>query len=183
MSPTTSARLRMAAVVIVVLVAEVCFASDLRILGVAPDFLLVLAVAGGLVGGAQTGALFGFAVGLVADLSLATTPIGLQALAWCLAGWAVGTLRANVLPEGRVIQLVVAFVAAIGALVLFLLAGELVGQSQLVAPGRSFVLRVMAIEAIWSAVLIVPATALLGRAARGSTGADSLRRPDPITIR
>ena len=183
MSPSTAARLRMAALVAVVLVAEGTFGSDLRLFGVAPDFLLVLVVAGGLVAGPQTGALFGFGVGLLADLALTTTPVGLQALAWCLVGWGVGSLRARVLPEGRVVQPVVAFGAAVAALVLFLVVGELVGQSQLVAAGRSYVLRVVVIEALWAAVLIVPATVVLGRAARGSAGADALRRPDTIPVR
>jgi rod shape-determining protein MreD len=177
------ARIRVAVVLVVALVIETTFGADLRVIGVAPDLLLLVAIGGGLVCGPDAGAWIGFLAGLIADLALSTTPVGLSALVWCLVGWGVGTLRANVLPEGRAVRSAVAFMATVGGLILFLVVGGLVGQGQLVAPGRAFVIRVVLIEGLWNAVLVIPAVAVLGWASRGLGGVEALRRPDPVTAR
>ncbi len=177
------ARIRIVIVLLVGLVVETTFGSDLRVLGVAPDLMLLLAVSGGLVGGSYAGAWIGFGAGLLADAALTTTPLGLDALVWCLVGWGIGTLRANVLPDGRVTRPAVAFAATVGALILFLVVGELVGQSQLVAPGRTYLIRVVFVEAVWNAVLVIPVVAVLGWAARGLAGAEALNRPETLTAR
>jgi rod shape-determining protein MreD len=178
-----AARLRIAAVLVLGIIVQTTLGADLRVDGVAPDLMLLLAVAGGLVGGSEAGAIVGFGAGLLADLTLTTTPMGLTALAWCLVGWAVGALRANLLPEGRLLQPAIGLIATGAGVVVFLAFGDLAGQALLVAPGRSYLVRVALVEGLWSAVLVIPVTALMTWAARGSKGADRLGRSEALAGR
>jgi hypothetical protein len=81
------------AVLLTGLVAHVGLAPHLAVRGAAPDVLLVAVVAVAVRRGARTGAGFGFAAGLGADLFL-TTPLGTSALAYTLVGHASGRCRA-----------------------------------------------------------------------------------------
>lgn len=178
MSPAAIARVRIAGLLIVGVVLQTTFGADLRVAGVAPDILLLLAIAGGLAAGPEGGAVIGFAAGLLADLSVTTTPIGLSALAWCLVGFVVGSARSNILPDERAVEPLVGFAATLGGVAVFLAAGDLVGQSAIVELGHRWLLRIAVVEAGWSTLLAVPAAWLMRRAARGMPGADRLARVD-----
>ncbi|HLH47206.1 MAG TPA: rod shape-determining protein MreD, partial [Acidimicrobiales bacterium] len=160
------ARIRVALLLLVGIVVQTTVGADLRIDGVAPDFMLLLAICGGLACGSEAGAVIGFFAGLLSDLAMTTTPLGLYALSWCLVGWGVGALRSAVLPEGRALQPVIGLLATGGGLVVFLIAGDLAGQTMLVAGGRSYLIRVGVVEALWNAVLVVPVAYVMLRAAR-----------------
>jgi rod shape-determining protein MreD len=177
------ARARIAVLLIVALVIETTFGGDLRVLGVAPDLMLLLALSGGLVCGPTAGAWIGFSAGLLADLALTTTPLGLSALAWCIVGWGIGTLRAYLLPDGRATRPAIAFLVTIGAILLFLIVGELVGQTELAAPGRDWIIRVVLVEGLWNALLVIPAVAALGWAARGLPSVEELGRSEALATR
>lgn len=174
------ARVRVVLLLLAGVVIQTTFAAGLRVGGVAPDFMLLLAVAAGLATGPEAGAFIGFGAGLLADLSFATTPIGLYALAWCLVGFGVGWLRLNVLSEARLVEPVVGFLASVGGIAVLLVVGALAGQSDLTAGGHAWLVRVAVVEAVWNAVLAVPVTALLRRAARGMRGVDRLGRSDVL---
>jgi rod shape-determining protein MreD len=177
------ARLRIALLLVVAVVIETTFGADLRVLGIAPDLMLLIAVSGGLVCGPTAGAWIGFFAGLIADLTLTTTPLGLSALAWCVVGWGIGTLRAYLLPDGRAARPAIAFLATIGAILLFLVVGELVGQTELAAPGRAWLIRLVLVEGLWNALLIIPAVAALSWAARGLPSVEELGRPETVASR
>jgi rod shape-determining protein MreD len=162
------------AVLVFALLLQATVASDLRVDGTAPDFLLLVAVAAGLTAGARHGMLVGFAAGLLSDLYVTGTPVGLSALSLCLVGYAVGSLREAVLPDSRLLVPAMALVATGAAVVLYLVVGDLVGQSQLIAVGRSVLVRTAVVESLWSAVLAIPACALYRRAARGTRGVAAL---------
>lgn len=174
---------RLAAVLIVALIVQGTFGADLRVLGVAPDLMLLMAICGGLVCGPGAAALIGFAAGLLADLSLLGTPVGLSALSWCLVGWGVATVRTYALPESRFVRPATAFLATVGAVVLFLAVGDLLGQGQLLGPGRTYVIRVVTLEALWNAVLAVPAAALVRWAAQGLPGVAAPSEREPLALR
>lgn len=176
-------RLGVAVVLVLALVIQTTFGSDLRILGVAPDLMLLMAISAGLVCGPNSGAIIGFVAGLLADLAMTTTPLGLYALCWCVVGWVVGTLRAYVLPDARVVRPAIAFLATVGAVLVFLVVGSLVGQTELTVSGRTFLVKVLIVEGLWNAVLVVPATMLLGAMARGLPGVVALGRVDPVPSR
>jgi hypothetical protein len=77
------------AVLLTGLVGHVAVAPHLALRGAAPDVLLVAVAAVAVRGGARTGAGFGFAAGLGADVFLAT-PLGTSALAYTVVGHALG---------------------------------------------------------------------------------------------
>ena len=165
------------------LLVQATVAADLRVGGVAPDLLVVVTVAAGLRGGARQGTVVGFAAGLLADLYAAGTPVGLWALTLCLAGFAVGALRDDVVPVSRLLTPVLAFVATAAASVVFVVLGDLVGQGQLVLVGRAALVRAALGEAAWSALLVLPAGWLYARAARGTAGVEALSRRAETLVR
>ena len=86
--------LRLALVVITAVVLQTTLFTHLRIDGVVPDVGLVCVLAVAYEDGPDTGAWFGFVMGLSIDLFL-TTPLGLSALSFALTGYAVGVFQAG----------------------------------------------------------------------------------------
>lgn len=185
MSSHAQARVRIALLLAVGIFLQTTFAADLRVGGVAPDFMLLLTVCAGLAGGASQGALVGFFAGLLTDLFLAGTPVGLSALAFCLTGSLVGAFRSNLLPGGRAITVAMAFLGTAAGVVIFLAVSDLVGGQHVAVFGQAWILRVILGEAIWAAVLSLPVSWLFVRASRGSAGADRLApgRADAVPTR
>jgi rod shape-determining protein MreD len=143
------------------ILVQTTFGADLRVDTVAPDFMLLLAVCAGYVGGPDEGAVVGFGAGLLSDLFLQDTPFGLSALAFCLAGFAAGWARTNFL---RLRLWLVPAIAAAGTalgVVLFVVIGYLVGQAQLIAPGKRWLVEVVVIEATYAALFALPAVGLM----------------------
>jgi len=171
-SPHFIARLRMGLFLMVAILIQTTFGSDLRVAGVAPDLMLLVTICAGLVGGAESGAWMGFWAGLLTDLFLVTTPLGLSALTYCLVGAGVGALRAWVSPDSRLILPVAALVGTAAAVVLWIVLGDVLGQAQLLDEGRSWLIRVVVIESAWAAILALPVSWIYSRAARGSVGTD-----------
>jgi rod shape-determining protein MreD len=170
-SPVIVARFRLAALLLVAILIQVTLASDIRIRGVAPDLMLLFAICAGLAGGAELGGTVGFAAGLLTDLFLQTTPLGLSALAYCLVGFAVGLLRRGVLRESRLLPPIVATVASAAGVVLFVLIGVMVGQSQLSELGPKRIVETAVIVALMNTVLAFPVSRIVGWAASGSASA------------
>jgi rod shape-determining protein MreD len=145
--------------------------------------------------GPETGALAGFAAGLMIDLFLQTTPLGLSALAYCLIGFTVGTMRRTVIREGWWLTPLTALVGSGAGVGLFVVIGVMVGQSQLTALSTSTLVQIASIVAVVNAVLAVPvirvvawATAGQGTGASAGVGAGSLSSgtsasPGPAHIR
>ncbi len=139
--------------------------THLQIDGVAPDIGLVAVLAVAYEDGADTGAIFGFIMGLAIDLFL-TTPLGLSALSFAVTGYAVGVFQHGVV---RTTPWLAPILGGIGGLfggLVFITAGAIVGQ-----PGfLSFdSLRIVIIASIYDAVIApagVPAGAPGGPARR-----------------
>ena len=87
-------RIRLGLVVLVCVVLQTTLFTHLRIDGVVPDLGLVAVLAVAYEDGADTGAVYGFLMGLAMDLFL-TTPLGLSALAFAVTGYAVGVFQAD----------------------------------------------------------------------------------------
>jgi len=171
-SAHTLARLRIAVLLVVATVLQTALASDLRVAGVAPDLMVLVAVLAGLAGGSEAGAVVGFFSGLLMDMFLASTPLGLSALTYCVIGALIGTARASVMPERSLVVPVTAMLATAAAVLLFVAFGEILGQGQLLDAGGSWLIRVAVIEAAWNLVLSLPIGWLYSRAARGSVGSE-----------
>jgi rod shape-determining protein MreD len=159
---------------------QTTFGNDLRVDDFAPDLMLLLAVAAGFVGGPDKGAVVGFAAGLVSDLFLQSTPFGLSALAACLAGFAVGWAGNEVLRSRLIMVPLVAAGGTVLGVVLFVVLGYLVGQSQLVAGGGHWLAGVVLVEACYAALFSLPAFVLMRLALAGPAIAPgALSAPTP----
>jgi hypothetical protein len=82
-------RLRMPLMFITALLVQTTVLSRVRVFDVMPDFMLLVAVAGGITAGPTRGAALGFVSGMLIDLFL-PTPLGLSALVFTLVGYWVG---------------------------------------------------------------------------------------------
>ncbi|HEX4865702.1 MAG TPA: rod shape-determining protein MreD [Acidimicrobiales bacterium] len=174
MSPHVKARLRIATLLIVVTVVQTALGNDLRLLRVAPDLLVLVSICAGVAGGAEAGALVGFFSGLLMDLFLTSTPLGLSALTYCITGAVIGWLRSSVLPERNLVIPAAALLGTVGAVLMFVGFGDLLGQHHLLDAGRSWLLRVILVESAWNVFLSFPFAWLYSRTARGSVGSDRL---------
>lgn len=165
------------AVALAAVVLQEGIVQQLTVGGAHADLFLLLAVAAGLAGGAQRGAVVGFLLGLVADLFV-PTPYGLSALCYVLVAFAVGL--ASALPGERPPRLfTVVTCFAGGVLGTLLYAGLLVLIGQPHIP-RSQLTEVVIVVSVASAILALPATAAMRWALAGpAKGA----RPVPAAAR
>ncbi|MEW2414907.1 rod shape-determining protein MreD [Streptomyces sp. NPDC046866] len=117
--------------VVVALVVQVGILGRLQLPGAVPDLLLLTVVALALVYGHVSGALVGFAAGLLADLAPpADHAAGRYALVLCVIGYAAGLVRPD---SGRFRSawgpLLTVVAAAIGSTLLYAGVGALVGDT------------------------------------------------------
>lgn len=97
------------------------------------DALLLIAVAGGIVAGPERGAMIAFVAGIAADVFL-QTPLGLSALAFCLVGFAVGTLQSSVVRSAWWIPPATTWVASAAGILLYAVLGALIGHPEFLEP-------------------------------------------------
>lgn len=184
MSDLFKARVRIGLLLLIAVLVQTTLASDLRVAQVTPDLVVLVVICAGLTGGTEAGAWVGFWGGLLYDMFLATTPVGLFALTYCLIGAGIGALRASVLQERRSLLPLAAFAGTAASVLLFVAVGDVLGQTQLVGGGRSWLIRVMIVESLWNAVLALPAGYIYAWVGRGSVGAERVGAPlSPLRIR
>ncbi len=156
MTPRRLVPARAALVVVVALVLQISVVADLRVAGAVGDLMLVVVVAAGLTGGADRGATYGFAAGVLYDLVL-DTPFGLSALTYALVGYAVGLVAAVLMRTSGWWPLVVAAAAAGVQAVLYTSLGNLIG----VAYPFGEVPAIALVLAVVAALLVTPAMRVL----------------------
>lgn len=122
---------------------------QLRVLDVAADILLLIAVASAMAGGPERGATMGFVTGLLADCFL-QTPFGLSALTYSLVGWVVGSLQTRILHATWWIPVLTAAVATAAGSLLFAVFGVVLGQDRLLS---TRLVPIAVVTAMWSAIL------------------------------
>ena len=126
-------RTRLAFVFFLAITLHLSVFATVRVGEIHPQVMLLLAVAGGLLGGSERGALIGFAAGLLADLFV-HTPLGLSALAFAIVGFAVGGLQSAIIRSAWWIAPVTALAASFAGMVLYGVLGAIIGQSHFVSP-------------------------------------------------
>jgi len=89
--------------------------------------MMLLAVVGGLLGGADRGVVIGFGAGLGTDL-LVQTPFGLWALVGAVVGYSVGVVFGSFSDGGRLLRLMTIGTALVVGTATFVLLGRLIGQ-------------------------------------------------------
>jgi rod shape-determining protein MreD len=149
---------RLPPVLVAALVLHSTLFARVRILDVSPEILLLLAVCAGVVGGPDRGAVVGFVCGLLTDLFL-QTPAGLAALAFCLVGWVVGQLQSSILRATWWIPVGIAAVASGLGMVVFAVAGAVVGETHLLT---TELIRIALVVAALNGVLSIVVVRVMG---------------------
>lgn len=160
-----TSRLRLAFVVSVALVLHQSLFVTVRFGDAHPQVMLLVAVAGGLLAGAERGALIGFTAGLVADLFV-QTPLGLSALTFALVGFVVGSVQSGIVHSAWWIGPLTALGASFAGVVAYAMFGAIIGQAHFVSP------RLVGIAAgvgVMNAVLVVPVVRAMSWALNSST--------------
>ena len=134
MEPLIPARARTFLVLVALLVVQTSLLTRMRVAGVIPDAMLLVAVCVGIIGGPERGAVVGFLSGLAFDLFLLTTPVGLSALVYALVGYAVGLVAEAIVRAAWWIPVVTAAVASSAGAVVFAVAANVVSGSSFVGP-------------------------------------------------
>jgi rod shape-determining protein MreD len=106
--------LALAAVLVVAVLIQSTVLARLRLAGVRPDLLVLAVVSVAVATDPTTGAVFGFAAGLVSDL-LFDLPVGVSALVYTAVGFAVGTVRVYVTSHRPLVHLVLAGAASLAS--------------------------------------------------------------------
>lgn len=93
---------RLAAIALLAVLLQISFFSRVTVLGVSPDVLPAFVVVLGLLGGAMTGAVAGFGVGLLLDGSLVES-LGGSSLVLLGVGYLAGLLRERFALRGALV--------------------------------------------------------------------------------
>ncbi len=120
-------RFRVPVVLIACLLLHTTVLTHLRVLGVMPDVMLLVAVAAGITAGPERGAAMGFAAGITSDLFL-RSPFGLSALVFTLVGYAMGAAHTGVLRPSWYIRSLLAMLGSAGGVLLYAFAGAMLGE-------------------------------------------------------
>ena len=146
-----SPAVRVPPLLLVVYVLHVAVFPQLRVFDVMANVMLLVAIASGVVAGPERGATMGFVAGMLADLLLPGTPLGLSALTYCVVGWWVGTFQTRILHATWWIPVLTAATATAAGTLLYAVFGAVVGQDQLVSWR---LVPICLVTALWSAVLM-----------------------------
>ncbi len=155
---TADPRFRVPLVVLTALLLQVTLMARLRLFGVVPDLMLLMAVAGGINGGPIRGAVIGFASGMAIDMFL-ETPVGLSALVFSIVGYAVGAVETGILRAAWWIPVLTAFLASMAGEALFAVAAQVVGRPGLLTARLGVI---VVIVGITSAALALPVVRVVG---------------------
>ena len=164
-------RIRLGFVVLACVVLQTTLFTHLKIDGVAPDVGLVAVLAVAYEDGADTGAIFGFIMGLAIDLFL-TTPLGLSALSFAVTGYAVGVFQQGVVRTTPWLAPILGGVGGLFGGLVFLTAGAIVGQPGFLSLDS---LRIVIIASIYDALIAPLVFPVVRRAARRDDSAVSWR--------
>jgi rod shape-determining protein MreD len=147
--------LRWALLLTVGLVAQVTVLTDLRIVDVHPDVMLLLAVCAGVAAGPNHGVGVGFAAGLLLDLFLPGR-FGVAALSFGVAGFVAGVAGDAVIRPSRWISAAIVAVCSAGGVLLYAVLSHLLGRHTLSDP---HLVPIVGIVAAVNALLAMPSLA------------------------
>jgi len=122
---------RIGFVVLTAMVLERALASELRLDGVAADFLLLITISAGIVAGRDDGAVVGFFAGLALDL-MVQTPLGLGALVYCITGYLIGMAQGSAVRISRFQPVIFAAAGSAFGICLYVVLSLVVGRTGLI---------------------------------------------------
>jgi rod shape-determining protein MreD len=121
-------RVRLVLVVITFVVLETTVLEHLAVFDAKPSLCLLATIAIAYEEGPQTGAVFGFSIGLLLDMFL-TSPAGLSALSFALTGYLLGVFQGGVVRESRGMALVLGMVGGLIGGTIFVIVGGIAGMA------------------------------------------------------
>ncbi len=146
--------------------------SEIPVFGVNVDLSPLLVAFVGLLCGSTIGAMTGFAVGLLVDLTLVQT-LGVTSFIFTLIGYWSGRLRELRDPQAAITPLLVGAAATAASLVGYSLMEFLLGVD---APVSLELLRQIVIGIVLNTVVALPAWAIVRRSLEGGLPDDPRRR-------
>ena len=164
--------LRLAALGMLGVVVQTAALSQLPIAGASADLSPLLVMAVGLLCGSLAGGVFGFGVGLLADV-VALQTLGVSSLVLLAVGYGAGRLREARDPEGTLVPLAVGAAATLAFGVGFALVQFLLGVD---APVSWALIRQLVATLVVNALLALPLYALVRRWLQPAMPDDRRRR-------
>lgn len=163
---------RAGALAVAVVFFQIGVVSEVPVFGVNVDLSPLLVAFVGLLCGSMTGAVAGFAVGLLVDLALLQT-LGLTSLVFTLIGYWSGRLRELRDPQAALTPLLVGAVASSVSLVGYSLMEFMLGVD---APVSFELLRQIVLGIVVNTIVALPTWAIVRRALEGALPEDPRRR-------
>jgi rod shape-determining protein MreD len=164
--------LRIAALAVVLVFVQIGVVSEVPLFGVNVDLSPLLVAFVGLLCGSTLGAVTGFAVGLLVDLTLVQT-LGVTSFIFTLIGYWSGRLRELRDPQAAITPLLVGAGASAASLIGYSLMEFLLGVD---APVSLELLRQIVLGVVLNTVIALPMWALVRRSLEGGLPDDPRRR-------
>jgi len=141
--------LKVVSVGVIAVVIQLTLFVEVRVAGVAPELLAMLAVLLAFYAGAERGPMLAFGAGLLWDIYL-PTPLGVAAVTFAIVAFSVATLEEGLFHDSRSQLAMIVALGSMASVVGYALIGELVGQRGLIDVEM---LRVAAIVGLINGVL------------------------------
>ncbi len=171
-APQATLALRIAGLAAVVVLVQIGVVSELPVLGVNVELTPLLAAFVGLLCGSVPGAVAGFGIGLLVDLSLVQT-LGITSLLFTLIGFWAGRLRELRDPQAAIAPVLVGAAAASAAFVGYAVIEFLLGVD---APVSFQLLRDIVLGVLVDTIVALPFWLIVRRALLGGMPEDPRRR-------
>lgn len=142
-------RVRLMLVVITLVVLQTTVFEHLVVFDARPSLCLLATIAIAYEEGPQTGAIFGFASGLLLDMFL-SSPAGLSALSFALTGYVLGVFQGGVMRESRAMALALGLVGGLIGGTIFVIVGGIAGMAGFFSV---FSVRVVIVAAFYDSIL------------------------------
>jgi rod shape-determining protein MreD len=152
--------------VLTALILQTTLLPHLALFHVVPDLMLVVIICIGLVRGPSSGALAGFAGGMLRDLLL-DAPTGLSALAYLTVGYVVGAVRPYVQSSSVAVPLIGVFAGSVVGTAFYTLLALLLGVP---AQPLDRVAQVILLTGVYNTLLVPFAYPVVRRVAGGAQG-------------
>ena len=123
---------RLGIVFVVALVIQLTVFVDVRIFGVAPELLALVAVVAAFFVGPERGPVIAFVAGLLWDVYL-PTPLGVSAVVFAVVAYVVATLNEGLFHDTRTQLVGVVAVGSAASVIGYALLGAIVGEGGLIS--------------------------------------------------
>lgn len=166
---------RTALVVVALITLQCSLIAKVPLFGARADIVVVAAIAAGIVGGPDIGALVGFAAGLAFDLLL-PTPVGMSALCYCVVGYGCGLAQESVLRARWWIPAATAALGGAASAMLFWAVGKVLSEPLPSVRDLPTIVAVVAVvAALWCLPMVRVFQLALAEPARNRFGNERIR--------